>query len=143
MPPESELFLFLADRSNHVRTIIQPALAAGHLVLCDRYADSTLVYQAVARGLDEEFIRKANAFATGGLVPEITFLFDLDPAVGLSRLLNPDRLDKEPLEFHQRVRDGFLAEARRDPGRWIVVDATKPASEVLDQVWGEISGRLG
>lgn len=131
MPAESELFLFLADRAHHVRRIIVPALAQGSWVLCDRYADSTFVYQAVARGLDSNFIRSANDFATGGLVPNRTFLLDLPAEVGLSRLVSQDRLDAQPLEFHRKVRQGFLDLAQEEPGRWHVVDATQSAEAVV------------
>lgn len=143
MPPESELFLFLADRSAHVRDILKPALAGGRIVLCDRYADSTVVYQCHARGLDEAFVREANRFATDGLAPDLTLLLDLPPEIGLARLSSPDRLDREPLEFHQRVRAGFLSEAAREPGRWRVLDATQPPERVAEQAWAEIRARLG
>lgn len=138
MPPESELFLFLADRTHHVQRIIRPALDAGQVVLCDRHADSTLVYQALARGLDEAFVRAANRFATGGLVPDRTLLLDLDPEVGLARIQNKDRMDREPLEFHRRVRAGFLAEAAREPGRWLVLDAEQTPEAVLAAAWSAL-----
>ena len=138
MPPESELFLFLADRANHVRTIIQPALDRGELVLCDRFADSTFAYQSVGRGLDADFVRSANRFATGGLEPHLTFLFDLDVKVGLSRLKDPARMDREPPEFHQRIRDGFLAEAANG-GRWRVINAEMPISDVVISTWELLS----
>src|SRR5579862_6425115 len=110
--PESELLLFLADRANHVSTLIRPELARGSIVLCDRYADSTLVYQGITRGLDLEFVRRANTFATGGLVPDLTLLFDLPVDVGLARVRHPDRMDMEPLDFHGKVREGYLELAR-------------------------------
>ncbi len=131
MPAESELFLFLADRANHVRTIILPALDRGQVVLCDRFADSTFVYQAIVRGLDENFVREANEFATGHLVPEQTFLLDLDPEIGLARLQSKDRMDKEPVEFHRRVRDGFVQLATKDPGRWKIIDATMEPQSIV------------
>ena len=100
------------------------------VVLCDRYADSTVVYQAHARGLDPIGIRQLNTFATDGLMPTLTILFDLDPELGLKRLTSKDRLDAEPIMFHRRVRDGFLIEAKREPDRWRMVDASKPVEQV-------------
>jgi dTMP kinase len=125
-----ELFLFLADRANHVTTVVRPALEKGDVVLCDRYSDSTVVYQAHARGLDPMGIRELNAFATDGLTPDMTLLLDLDPEIGLKRLITKDRLDAEPIMFHRRVREGFLVEAKREPHRWHVVDATKTVEQV-------------
>lgn len=130
---EAETFLFLADRSQHVAEVIRPALQRREWVLCDRHADSTVVYQGHARGMDLDWLRSMNLVATGGLVPDLTLLFDLDPAVGLSRLTSKDRLDAEPLEFHEKVRQGFLEESRREPGRWRLVDAAQSKDEVLRQ----------
>ena len=141
---ETELLLFLADRANHVETIIRPALAAGHIVLCDRHADSTLVYQGYGRGLDLDFLRAGNRFATTGLVPDLTLLFDLDPRIGLERLnmfeknlfethvkrRDINRLDREPLEFHIKVRNGFLALAQQEPDRFVILDAEKSPEEL-------------
>jgi dTMP kinase len=124
MPAETELFLFLADRANHVQNVILPALDRKEVVLCDRYADSTYVYQALVRGLNKEFVRSANRFATGDLQPEKTFLLDLDPTIGLARIKSMDRLDREPLTFHHKVRDGFRTLADEDPKRWQILDAT-------------------
>jgi len=134
MPSESELFLFLADRSNHVRNIILPALGEGKWVLCDRYADSTFVYQAYVRGLESDFVRQANRFATGGLLPQHTFLLDLDPEVGLSRLQSRDRLDAQPIEFHCKVREGFLDLAKKENGRWHVIDATQTPERIVADI---------
>lgn len=128
--PRCELFLFLADRANHVVSVVRPALEKGDIVLCDRYADSTIVYQAHARGFDPIGIRELNAFATDGLTPTLTILFDLDPEVGLKRLIKKDRLDDEPIMFHRRVREGFLIEAKREPNRWRIVDASKTVEQV-------------
>jgi len=131
MPPETELFLFLADRSHHVSSLILPALDRNEVVLCDRYADSTYVYQALVRGLNPEFVRAANAFATGALLPEKTFLLDVPSEIGLARLKSKDRLDSEPETFHQKVRQGFLTLAAEDPSRWQVVDATMAPEEIV------------
>lgn len=125
-----ELFMFLADRANHVTTVLRPALEGKRIVLCDRYSDSTVVYQAHARGLDPIGVRELNAYATDGLTPTLTLLLDIDPELGLKRLTNKDRLDAEPIMFHRKVREGFLIEARRDPGRWRIVDASKTVDQV-------------
>jgi len=145
MPPETELFLFLADRANHVATVIRPALSRGEVVLCDRFSDSTYVYQALVRGLDPEFVAKANAIATSGIQPDATFLLDLPAEVGLARLGSKDRMDREPLEFHRRVREGFLELARQNPDRWHVVDATKAPEEIVASfmAWFAKSGAPG
>jgi dTMP kinase len=141
--PKAELLLFLADRANHVATIIRPALEQGKTVLCDRFTDSTIVYQGFAQGLNQDFIRKANHFSTGGLVPDFTILFDLEPHIGLARLGTPDRIDRQPLEFHQRIRVGFLKEAHSEPGRWIVLDASRPREHLVEEVLEVVMGRLG
>jgi dTMP kinase len=142
MPPMAELFLFLADRANHVATVIRPALAEGAVVLCDRFSDSTVVYQGYARGLDLDLLRSLNETATGGLKPDLTLLLDVPPEVGLARVTERDRLDSESLEFHVRVRDGFLAEMKREPARWARVDASRKASEVLAECVGAVMARL-
>lgn len=131
MPPQTELFLFLADRANHVQNIIKPALDDGKIVLCDRYADSTFVYQALVRGLDPEFVDRANVFATQGLTPQMTFLLDLDPKVGLARIESKDRMDREPIAFHEAVRQGFLDLTRRNPDRWHIIDASQDPDQIV------------
>jgi dTMP kinase len=140
--PKVELLLFLADRANHVDTVIRPAIEQGKIVLCDRFTDSTIVYQGYAQGLNIEFIRRANDFATGGLRPDFTLLFDITPEVGLARLVYMDRLDRKPLEFHQRVRVGFLREAHAEPRRWLVLDASRPREEVLQDIVRVMMSRL-
>ncbi len=143
--PEAELLLFLADRANHVENIIRPALAVGTIVLCDRHADSSVVYQGYARGVDIEFLKAGNAFATKGLKPHLTLLFDLDPEVGLKRICDGrdnNRLDREPLEFHQKVRAGFLDLASQEPERWVVLDATKAPEALCSDALVEILDRL-
>ncbi|MFM9872134.1 MAG: dTMP kinase [Fimbriimonadaceae bacterium] len=142
IPPLSELFLFLADRANHVENVIQPALDQGNIVLCDRHADSTIVYQGYARGLNLQFLREANLQATKGLRPDLILLLDLDPQIGLSRQTKQDRLDLESLDFHQKVRAGFLEEAKREPARWHKINAAQSSEEVFLNAWTAISAKL-
>jgi dTMP kinase len=143
LPPLTELFLFLADRSQHVETQIKPAIDAGMLVLCDRYADSTLVYQGYGRGMGLDRLARWNEEATGGMKPDITFLLDVPAEIGLRRQTKSDRLDLEPIAFHERVRTGFLTEARREPERWIVVDAVQPLDVVVKECRLALGERLG
>ncbi len=131
MSPLAELLLYEASRAQLVQEVIRPSLAAHRIVLCDRFTDSTVAYQGYGRGLDLGLIERLNAVAADGLRPDLTFLLDLDPAVGLARasgrLADPrqhrDRLEDEVLEFHQRVRTGYRALAEREPARVVVVDA--------------------
>lgn len=133
LPARCELLLFLADRANHVEAVVRPALARGDVVVCDRHADSTLVYQGLVRGLDPEFVRAGNLFATGGLRPDLTLLLDLPAEVGLARIEKPDRMDKLPLAFHREVRAGFLALAEDEPERFRILDATLSPGEIADR----------
>ncbi len=139
MSPWAEVFLFLADRANHVETVVRPALARGAWVVCDRFADSTVVYQGYARGLDIGELRRLNRLATGGLSPDKTFMLDLPVEIGLSRVHDENRLDRESIEFHHRVREGFLTEATLEPGRWSILDATKSSDEVFEAAWQSLS----
>lgn len=143
IPRLSELFLFLADRAHHVERIIRPALESGKVVLCDRFADSTVVYQGYARGLDIEQLRSLNKIATQGLTSNLTLLLDLPAEVGLSRLQNPDRLDSESLSFHQKVREGFLLEAAQEPDRWVILDARENPMHVADNAWDAVRDMIG
>jgi dTMP kinase len=138
IPVRAELLLFLADRANHVASVISPALERGEIVLCDRFADSTVAYQALARGLDAEFVRLGNAFAVEGVWPLRTYLLDLPVREGLARAKGADRLDRAPEEFHEKVRAGFLQLARAEPGRWRIVDAQQPAETVLAEVLDDL-----
>jgi dTMP kinase len=142
LDPKTELFLFLADRAQHVATLIRPAIEAGKVVLCDRFADSTVVYQGVARGLSREVTVPLNVLATGDLTPDLTLLFDVSPEVGLARVTDKDRLDAEPLEFHTAVRNGFLAEAKKDPNRWVVIDAERHPETVVEAALIAIRHRM-
>ncbi len=128
MCPETELLLFAADRAQHVREVIAPALSAGKIVLCDRYCDSTTVYQGVARALAPEQVAWINAFATQGTLPDLTFVLDLPAADGLARARSqtgtkPDRMEQEALSFYRKVRQGFLDLAQAEPARFRVIDA--------------------
>ncbi len=147
----AELFLYEASRAQLVREVIRPALAAGRVVLCDRFTDSTFAYQGYGRGLDLDLVERLNAVAADGLRPDLTFLLDLDPAAGLARaaerLAHPrqarDRLEGEVLEFHQRVRAGYRALAAREPDRVVVLDAALGISELEAQIRRHVERRLG
>lgn len=128
---EAELFLFLADRAAHVNEVIKPALVAGKWVICDRFVDSTMVYQGAGRGFQLSDLRKLNEIATGGLMPKFTLLLDVPSEVGIARQTKWDRLDQEPLEFHKKVRQGFLDLASAEPERIKVLQAEQSPDEVL------------
>lgn len=139
----TEMLLYAADRSQHVRELLRPLLDRGEVILCDRYADSTRAYQGVARGLDAALIEQLIAIATGGLTPDLTLLFDLPvetAAVRRHARVNggtgaaDDRLDAERREFHQRVRQGFLDLAAAEPSRFAVIDASRSVEETWNQV---------
>lgn len=131
--PKAELFLFLADRAQHVATVVRPSLERGDIVLCDRYIDSTLAYQGVARHLDQAFLEQLCLFATDRLLPHLTLLLDLPPSEGLKRAPRDDRIEQEALVFHERVREGFLALAKGNKDRFLMLDATQPFETVLTQ----------
>jgi len=130
----AELLLFEADRAQHVSEVILPALTIGSLVVCDRFTDSSLAYQGYGRGLDLELVRRLNGEATGGLKPDLTVLLDVPPVVGLSR--EGDQVDvtgRESVEFHERVRGGFLELARAEPDRFVVIDGTLATESVTER----------
>jgi dTMP kinase len=123
--------MYAADRAEHVESVIIPALERGAIVVTDRYVDSSLAYQGAGRQLPISEIAKLNGWATDGLVADLTILLDLPPATGLGRRLSSaDRLESEPVEFHQRVRSGFLSLAAANPGRYLVLDAARPEADV-------------
>lgn len=130
----AEMLLFLAARAQNTAQMIRPALEAGTWVICDRYADSTVAYQGYGRGLDLKTIRMLNEFCTGGLEPDITFLLDLPAEQGLARQGTRNRMEEEPLEFHRRVREGYLKEAARDPGRIRILDAQRSPEDIHREV---------
>jgi dTMP kinase len=125
--------------------VIRPALEADRVVLCDRYADSTLAYQGAGRGLDRELLTILNRAATSGLRPHLTLLYDIDPAVGLGRRNaggSTNRLDREPAEFYARVRTCYLELAAAEPRRFVVLDGAMAASELERVGWSAIEERL-
>jgi dTMP kinase len=134
LSPRAEALLFAADRAEHVASVIAPALALGHIVITDRYVDSSVAYQGAGRDLGAGEVAKLSRWATDGLVPDLTVLLDLPAEQGLRRVQTPDRLESEPLAFHERVRERFLDLARRGGARYLVVDAGAPAEQITDQI---------
>jgi dTMP kinase len=141
--PLAELLLYAADRAQHVRQVVTPALAEGKVVLSDRFYDATTVYQGYARGFDLKLVNQLNELATGGLKPDLTLLFDLDVETGLKRTMRrggstggaaarPDRLDQEPVEFHERVRQAYLEIAAREPQRFRIIPSGGPVEETFE-----------
>ena len=146
MQPRTEILLFLAARAQLVEELIRPKLAQGSIVICDRYADSTLAYQGYGHGLDLDLLRMFLNFATGKLWPDLTLLFDIDPEEGLRRRKRSggewNRLDAYALAFHQRVRAGYRALASQDPQRWVVIDASQSFDQVQAQIRQVVIERL-
>jgi dTMP kinase len=140
--PRAEALLFAAARAELVERVIRPALERGAVVLCDRYLDSSLAYQGGARGLGREPVEEVNRFATGGLLPDLVVLLDLDPAAGLRRLGGRDRIEAQDLAFHRRVREAFRALAAADPKRFAVVDGAAPVHEVAARVHAAVLAAL-
>jgi dTMP kinase len=141
----TELFLYLADRAQHVKEIIAPALNSGQIVLCDRFSDSTLAYQGYGRGIDLNWLRRLNDSATEGVRPDLSFLFDCPVDVGLARAARrgvqlpsdrpqEDRFEREKFEFHEKIRNGFLELAHSEPERFRIIDASCSIAEVAKQI---------
>lgn len=129
--PRTEALLYATDRAHHVHSVVRPALARGAVVITDRYLDSSVAYQGDGRSLGADEVERLSLWATGGLLPHLTILLDLDPVIGRSRLTAaPDRLERASTDFHTRVREAFLARASADPTRWVVIDATLPVAQV-------------
>ncbi len=146
LAPTTELLLYAAARAQHVRQVIEPAVAAGAVVLCDRFADSTEAYQGGGRALSHETIDLLRDIATGGTVPDCTVLLDLPAAEGLARTRirgELDRIEGEPIAFHERVRASFLAIAAREPERVIVINAATPVETISEEVCVRIDALLG
>ena len=141
--PQAELLVFAAARAELVARVIRPALEQGSLVLSDRYADSTVAYQQYGRGLPPELVSAAIESATGGLTPVLTLLLDIEPELGIARSGGAgDYLERDGLEFHARVRDGYRALAERDPGRWVTLDATLPPDALAALAWERLTAVL-
>lgn len=143
--PRAEALLYAADRAHHVETVIEPALAAGKVVICDRYADSTFAYQGAGRALDIDKVRQIMAFAVAGRWPDLTLLLDVDPRVGLRRARGHgrgDRIEAEGLAFHDAVRRGFLELAANEPQRFRVIDAGGSMDDVSGLIGESVAERL-
>ena len=145
----AEALLFAAARAEHVARVIRPALDRGSVVICDRFLDSSVAYQGLGRELGADVIRDLSLWATGGLVPDLVIVLDLDPVIGLGRLVSADRLEREPLEYHQRVRAGFTALAADHPDRYDLIDAANTPTGVAAAIRERVDdllarrGRLG
>ncbi|MDD4952294.1 MAG: dTMP kinase [Desulfovibrionaceae bacterium] len=150
---ETELFLYLADRAQHVSQVIRPALDQGQAVISDRFADSTVVYQGYGRGLDPKLLHQFNKIAVAGLWPELTILLDIDPELGLKRAMTRNmregkvkeegRFEAESLSFHKRVREGYLMWAALNKERFKVVDASPGAQAVFEDIRRVVDERFG
>ncbi len=143
--PLVEFLLYSASRAQHVSEVIAPALRRGDVVLSDRFASASVAYQGYGRGLDVAFVEELNRRATAGLRPDLTVLLDLDPVEGLRRVAGrgaADRLEREELAFHQRVRQGFLRQAEGDPS-WLVLDAREDPQRLARSVWRAARERCG
>jgi len=144
---DTETLLFYAARLDHIQKIIKPALAAGKLVICDRFADSTRVYQGIAKGVSEDYIQSLHHLTLGNFAPDLTFIFDIDPVVGLKRAASrrgdENRFESMDVDFHHRIRAGFLAIAEREPGRCLILDAAQDKVALHEQVLAKIEQELG
>ena len=145
--PRTEALLFAADRAEHVDEVIRPALAQGKIVLCDRYVDSSLAYQGAGRELTVDQVDWLSAWATRGLWPDRTYLFDMDPAAAHARVTGSragkvDRLDAESLDFQRRTREGYLRLADQDPKRYIILDASQPVDDITKKILDDLTSLL-
>jgi dTMP kinase len=146
MTPETELLLFEASRSQLVREVIRPALERGMCVIADRFFDSTTVYQGAARKLDRQMIERLNTFAVGDCLPDISFVLDVDGATAESRMQRArrkaDRMEQEPAEFYERVREGYREIAAREPGRIVLINGSRDADEIDNEIWQTLCSRF-
>jgi len=146
--PEAEAMLFAAARDDHIRCTIQPALEAGQWVICDRFADSTRVYQGALGEVDQRLIKALERVSLGELYPDLTLILDVPVALGLKRAArrrggaNPDRFEAEAIDFHDKLRQAYLALAAAEPDRCVIIDAAAPKEKVARQVWKAVNSRL-
>ncbi len=139
----AEALLFAAARGDHAMRVIRPALTRGDVVVCDRYLDSSVAYQGAGRDLGLEAVRDLSLWATRDLIPDLTIVLDIDPALGLARVERPDRLEAEPLPWHARVRQAFADLATREPHRYLVVDATADVDQIAARVIDRVRPLIG
>lgn len=150
LTPQAELLLFCASRAQIVSEVIRPHLEQGGIVICDRFADSTIAYQGYGRGIDIDFLRDVLHFVTGGLQPQFTFYLDIDPAEGVLRRRQASlfgeefsRIDQMELDFHRRVQQGYRDLMRAEPARWISINAAQPAAQVQQEIVAALAQRMG
>jgi dTMP kinase len=134
MNPASEALLFAAARGDHVARVIRPAIARGDVIICDRFIDSSIAYQGYARALGPDRVRELSMWATGGLLPNLTIVLTLDPEVSMKRVINPDRMEAEPMQYHRDVAAAFIEISSLDPDRYLVVDATGTKEEIAEVI---------
>lgn len=139
----TEVFLYLAARAQHTEKAIRPHLEDGFVVVCARYVDSTVAYQGYGSGLDLDLIHRMNSFATAGLSPDLTFLLDIDVETGLRRQNEWNRFERKAVDYHRRVREGFLEEARLHPERIAVIDASASIEAVHHEIVRQVAEKLG
>jgi dTMP kinase len=145
MAAETELLLFQGSRSQLVREKVKPALQRGLAVIADRFFDSTTVYQGVARQLDRQIVEQLNRFAVGDCIPDITFVLDVDVTTARSRMRSPrrpDRMEQEPPEFYEKIREGYRQLAGREANRVVLIDGLQPVDEIENQIWKSITDRF-
>ena len=145
MTPETELLLFEASRSQLVRETIKPTLERGVCVIADRFVDSTTVYQGAARKLDREMVERLNAFVINDCVPDITFVLDIDAATAKSRMQQPrkaDRMEQQPAEFYERVREAYRELAKRESNRVVLIDGLRNAEQIENEIWDMLASRF-
>ena len=142
--PTAELMLFNASRAQLIEEVIRPELENGKMVICDRYTDSTIAYQSYGRGLNPDMVKAVNEAAAQGVVPDLTILLDIAAGEGFRRKQGqkPDRFEREAAGFHQRVRDGYLKLAEKEPERWLVIDAHQSKERIEQIIWEKVSSLL-